>query len=191
MAACDPNAAHLALSRWQAWGSDVRIVTQNVDGLHGRAASDAGGDAGRDRLLELHGSLFRSRCVACGARRDHRDPIDTSSASALPRCGGPEDCRGLLRPDVVWFGESLEPEVIGTAFRWAETADVCLVVGTSAVVQPAASLAAGTQEAGGAIVEVNPEATPLTSRAAVSIRGGAAEVVPRIVPGDQPSVTSR
>lgn len=191
VAACDPNPAHLALARWQARGAGVRIVTQNVDGLHGRAASDAGVASGSELLLELHGSLFRTRCTSCDARREHRDPIDTASPATLPHCAASGDCRGLLRPDVVWFGESLDPAVIGAAFGWAETADVCLVVGTSAVVQPAASLAAVTHEAGGALIEVNPEPTPLTSRAAVSIRGGAADVVPRIVPGDQPSATSR
>lgn len=191
VADCDPNSAHVALARWQARGAGVRIVTQNVDGLHGRAASDTGVASGPELLLELHGSLSRTRCTSCDARRERRDPIDTTSAATLPHCAGAGDCRGLLRPDVVWFGESLDPAVIGAAFGWAETADVCLVVGTSAVVQPAASLAAVTREAGGALVEVNPEPTPLTWRAAVSIRGGAADVVPRIVPGDQPSATSR
>lgn len=190
IAACEPNAAHRALAAWQTTsGDDVVIATQNVDGLHGRAASDAGLEPGRGLLLELHGSLFRTRCTSCGERRPHRDPIDTASGASLPRC--PEGCGGLLRPDVVWFGEPLDPDVIEAAFRRAETADACLVVGTSAVVQPAASLATVTREAGGRLIEVNPERTRLTPVATSSLRGGAAETVPRIVPGDQPSVTSR
>lgn len=191
VAACEPNAAHLALARWQTGGSDVRIVTQNVDGLHGRAVSDAGAAAAPDRLLELHGSLFRTRCLSCGERREHRDSIETGPGASLPRCRGSDGCRGLLRPDVVWFGEPLDPDVIDAAFGWAGAADVCLVVGTSAVVQPAVSLAWATHERGGLVIEVNPEPTPLTSVSTVALRGGAAAVVPRIVPGDQPSVTSR
>ena len=84
------------------------------------------------------------------------------------------ECDGLLRPDVVWFGEPLDRDVIERAFRWAESAQVCLVVGTSAVVHPAASLATVTLETGGQLVEVNPEPTPLTQLAAASIRAGAA-----------------
>lgn len=191
VAACEPNAAHRALADWQAAREGVRIATQNVDGLHGRAASDAGLRTDRDTPLELHGSLFRTRCMSCGRRLEHRDPIDTGSAAALPRCSGPETCGGLLRPDVVWFGEPLDSDVIGTAFRWAETADACLVIGTSAVVQPAAGLAGVTRERGGRVIEVNPERTPLSGMAVVALRGGAAEVVPRLLADGQPSVTSR
>jgi len=110
---------------------------------------------------------------------EHRGKIDSTSAATLPLCPA---CGELARPDVVWFGEALERRVIDLAFRWAEAADVCLVVGTSAVVQPAASLATVTRDTGGAIIEVNPDATPLTPLAEVSIRGGAAEVIPTILP---------
>ena len=191
VAACEPNAAHRALAAWQAADAGVRIATQNVDGLHGRAAAESGIAAVAAMLLELHGSLFRIRCLSCGRRAEHRDPIDAGSVSGLPRCAGTGGCRGPLRPDVVWFGESLDPEVIETAFGWAGAADACLVVGTSAVVQPAARLAEVTREAGGAVIEVNPDRTPLTPLATVSLRGGAAAIVPRLVASDQPSVTSR
>jgi len=186
IARCRPNAAHVALARWQARAGGVRIATQNVDGLHARAresVDERGADvrpAGDPDLLELHGSIFRVRCTACGDRRDSREPIDATDLATLPRCAA---CRGLLRPDVVWFGESLDRDAIGRAFTWAERADVCLVIGTSAIVQPAASLATVTLECGGAIVEVNPEETPLTPVATSLIRGGAAEIVPRIIPG--------
>jgi NAD-dependent deacetylase len=189
IAACRPNAAHRALARWQARSGAVRIATQNVDGLHALARLEEPrhaesrtrrpADPGVPGLAELHGSIFRSRCPSCGTARENRQEIDASSIDALPAC---EECGGLLRPDVVWFGESLDPGVIGRAFEWAQAADVCLVVGTSAVVQPAASLAIVTRESGGSIVEVNPEATPLTAMAAVSIRSGAAAAVPGIVP---------
>ncbi|MFW6080075.1 MAG: SIR2 family NAD-dependent protein deacylase, partial [Gemmatimonadota bacterium] len=162
--------------------SSVRIVTQNVDALHTVAAREAAravGLAAQPALpLELHGSLFRVRCTGCGDRAEHREPIDARVASSLPRC---ERCGELLRPDVVWFGESLDGAVLEAAFRAAAEADACLVVGTSARVHPAASLPLETEAAGGAVVEVNPEPTPLTARAAVSIRAPAGDAVPRIL----------
>jgi NAD-dependent deacetylase len=183
---CRPNSAHLALAALAlARGiARARIVTQNVDGLHAVAAREAAaslaptGLAGSALPLELHGSLFRVRCTACGACDEHVDPIDASSADSLPRC---RRCRALLRPDIVWFGEPLDDAVLGEALTRARTADVCLVVGTSAVVQPAASVAMVTKRSGGHVIEVNPDTTPLTPFADVSIRGTAAAVVPHIV----------
>jgi NAD-dependent deacetylase len=183
---CRPNAAHVALAALTiARGrSRARIVTQNVDGLHAVAARDTATTllppARADAALpiELHGSLFRVRCTACGVRHEHVEPIDTSAIESLPRC---DRCRSLLRPDVVWFGEPLDDVALGEALERARTADVCLVVGTSAVVQPAASLAMVTKREGGQLIEVNPDTTPLTLLADVSIRGTAADVVPRIV----------
>jgi NAD-dependent deacetylase len=191
-AACEPNDAHLALARLAAQRDGVTIVTQNVDGLHTRAAERvaverAAGEgpptANIDEIaaarlpLELHGCLFRVRCPHCGERYGHREPIDAGSVATLPTC---RSCSSMLRPDIVWFGEPLG-ETIEIAFSLAQEADLCLVVGTSAVVQPAASIATVVRQAGGSIIEVNPEPTPLTSLAAVSLRGGAAEVVPTLV----------
>jgi len=89
----------------------------------------------------------------------------------------------MLRPDVVWFGEALDPHVIGASLEAARRADVCLVVGTSAVVYPAASVPEVTLQAGGSVIEINPEATPLTALAAVSLRGPAGELVPAVLSG--------
>lgn len=179
IAPCVPNAAHRALARWQARPhSDVRIATQNVDGLHSLALEAAGASGDATTLLEVHGALYRSRCTACGRRIDSREAPHATDAG-LPVC---QVCGGLLRPDVVWFGEALDSSVIGRAFEWAAIADACLVVGTSALVHPAASLPAVTRERGGQVVEVNPERTPLTSWATASVRGRAAEIVPAIVP---------
>lgn len=124
--------------------------------------------------LELHGCLFRTRCTRCSHRRDDRDAVDASAPGTLPRC---PRCGALLRPDVVWFGESLG-EAIERAFQLGAAAQVCLVVGTSAVVQPAASVALMTRRAGGAIIEVNPDETPLTPMAEISLRATAVEAVP-------------
>jgi NAD-dependent deacetylase len=179
VAECAPNAAHRALAAWALREGTVTIVTQNVDGLHTRAAREAAGSA--DPLpglpVEVHGSLLRDRCSACDARSEPR-PVDVRSLATLPRC---DRCGGMLRPDVVWFGEMLDEAVLATADAAAASADVCLVVGTSALVHPAASLPSRTRAHGGVVVEVNPEETPLTGAATVSVRGRAADVVPRLV----------
>lgn len=177
-----PNAAHLSLARWAIDRDDVTIVTQNVDGLHTRAAESAAQNLGRQDLagarpLELHGCLFRVRCTACEKRAAHHDPIDATSLETLPTCGS---CGRMVRPDVIWFGEPLGPE-IGQAFTLAQEAELCLVVGTSAVVQPAASIATVVRQGGGQVIEVNPEPTPLTPLAAVSFRAGAADMVPQLL----------
>ena len=155
---CRPNPAHRAMAELVRARHSC-VVTQNVDGLHERAteelpelssSEDAFVSAGvRDSNggpIELHGSLFRVRCTVCHARTPHREPVDASSDGALPACGA---CGGLLRPDVVWFGEPLDAAVIDSAFQAAQAADVCVVVGTSALVQPAASLPIATKRAGG------------------------------------------
>jgi NAD-dependent deacetylase len=128
--------------------------------------------------LELHGSLYRVRCTACAHRADHRNPVETSSREALPRC---PECGALLRPDVVWFGESLDRTVLEEAVARADAAEACLVVGTSAVVQPAASLATRAARGGAVLIEVNPESTPLTRSAKHAFRGDAADVVPALL----------
>ncbi len=172
VAACRPNEAHLSLARWAADRSGVGIITQNVDGLHVAAANDAGA------VLELHGSLFRTRCTRCGTTRESRELIDASAESALPRC---DRCGAMLRPDVVWFGESLDGHVLDRSFALAEQADVCVVVGTSGVVQPAASIASVAARAGAVLVEVNIEPTPITAQADLSLLGRAVEIVPQLL----------
>ena len=171
---CVPNGAHVSLAEKAKQHTGVVIATQNVDGLHRLAGAPDGA------LIELHGSLFRVRCTVCPWRDTHTSAIDASSRETLPRC---VICGALARPDIVWFGESLEPANIERAFAGAEAADVCLVIGTSGVVQPAASLASITRQAGGAVIEVNPVETPITSIATISIRGTAVEAVPNILDG--------
>ena len=176
IAQCVPNAAHLALARFALSRPNVRIVTQNVDELHCDAARAVAGEADPARAmpLELHGSIFRDRCSMCAFHRENREPVDFSSLASLPRC---EQCGALLRPDVIWFGERLVPGVLEEAFEWAGCADLCIVIGTSGVVEPAASIASTTRATGGDVIEVNPEETTLTRVATVSIRGTAVSVV--------------
>lgn len=181
VAGCDPNPAHRSLARFVRGHEGSRIVTQNVDGLHERAAREESGAAEgtpRERPLELHGSLFRTRCTGCSGRSPLVGPVDASREDTLPRC---ERCGSLLRPDVVWFGEALDPGVVEEAFEVAEAAALCVVVGTSAVVQPAASLPIATLRAGGTVVEVNPEPTALSPACTVSLHGPAGVVVPELL----------
>jgi NAD-dependent deacetylase len=142
-------------------------VTQNVDGLHGLAGSQ--------ELLEIHGSIWRVRCLGCGLEAEQR----RLDLPAPPRC---ETCGGLLRPGVVWFGESLDPGLLERAWRAAGEAEVMLVIGTSAVVHPAASLAGVAKQAGAYVIEVNPEPTPNTGQVDASLRGRAGELLPELLP---------
>lgn len=180
--ACQPNPGHEALARLALGPRTVRIVTQNVDGLHEAAARTVAedGDPSPALPLELHGSIFRVKCTSCTYKIPHRDPVSTDTPENLPHC---PVCSRLLRPDVVWYGESLDPGILSEAFRVAQESEVCLVVGTSALVQPAASVPLATYDAGGAIIEVNPTETPLTSMARVSLRGASGEILPELLEG--------
>jgi NAD-dependent deacetylase len=161
-----PNAAHVALARLEGSVPGFLLATQNVDALHSAAGSR--------RLVELHGSLWRLRCVGCGqAAEDRRVPLP----ELPPRCG----CAAILRPDVTWFGEMLPPRAVEEAVAAARSAEVVLVIGTSSIVYPAAALPEMARAAGGFVIEVNTEPTPLTVSAHVSLRGPAAELVPALV----------
>ena len=180
VARCTPNAAHLAIARFAASRPNVTVVTQNVDGLHQRAAREVAAEraeAPRD-VLALHGTLFGVRCTRCDHRAPHDGDVDASSLDALPSC---PRCGALLRPDVVWFGEALDPALLDAAFDAAARADACVVIGTSALVQPAASVATTAVRAGAALVEVTAEATELSRIARVSLRGPAGTLVPDVL----------
>jgi NAD-dependent deacetylase len=165
-AGVEPNPAHKALAQLEASVRDFTLITQNVDALHECAGSQ--------RLLKLHGDFWSVRCATCGQESENHDvPL----REIPPRCG----CGGLLRPGVVWFGESLPKDVLQRAFAAARRAQVFLVVGTSALVQPAASLPLAARDAGARVVEVNPEETPLTPLADVSLRGPAGEVLSKLL----------
>ena len=176
---CAPNAAHHAIARLAASRPGVTVVTQNVDGLHQRAEREAGG-AGASRVIALHGSLFGTRCARCDHVAPDDTPVDATSRETLPHC---PRCDALLRPGVVWFGEQLDPAVLDAAFAAAEEADACLVVGTSAVVHPAAGVAMAAARRGAALVEVNAEDTPLSGLARWTFRARAGELVPALLGG--------
>ena len=159
-----PNPAHHAIAQWQYQFREFSLVTQNVDGLHQTAGS-------RD-VIELHGSVWRARCLACGGRRNLRE---SSTANAVPSC---LDCGSSMRPDVVLFGELLPMGAFDQAASRAESCELCFVVGTSAVVYPAASIPEIARAAGAYMVEVNPERTPLSDLCDEMLTGKAGEILP-------------
>jgi NAD-dependent deacetylase len=161
-----PNAGHHALVRLEQAVPQFGLVTQNVDRLHQAAGSR--------KLVELHGNIWEVRCTGCEAVFD-RTGVELP---ATPHC---EQCGAWLRPAVVWFGELLPPGVLETAMAWACRAELFLVVGTSAVVMPAASLAYMARNAGAKVIEINPEATSTTKTANLSLRGKAGEILPHLV----------
>lgn len=165
IAKIQPNPAHYAIAELEKRYLEFTLITQNVDGLHLLAGSK--------KVIELHGSIWTIRCVECGNSSENRDvPI-----KILPRC----PCGGLLRPAVVWFGEPLPEEALFRAFEVSSSADVMLVVGTSGVVQPAASLALRARDAGAFVAELNPEATPLSSSVDLRLAGKAGELMPTLL----------
>ena len=152
-----PNPAHDALSALAQLVAHLTILTQNVDGLHALSLERAG-MAGRVEVVELHGNIWRTRCFRCAEEFEDRRPA--AEDAPPPHC----TCGGLLRPGVVWFGESLPARALVRAEQTATDCDVFLVVGTSAVVQPAASFAAVAARSGAVVAEFNLEATDLSAR---------------------------
>lgn len=161
----EPNAGHRALTVIERHAADFALITQNVDGLHQRAGSR--------RIIELHGNIGRVKCSREGVivtnwREDEQ----------VPRC---PDCGALLRPDVVWFEEALPAAALAAAEDAARRCVVLLVVGTSAEVYPAAALPMYAQASGATVVEINPNATPLSESADYVLRGPAGTILPALV----------
>lgn len=166
IAECAPNGGHRSLAAYGCLHPDFTLVTQNIDGLHRVAGSE--------RVLALHGDIFRVRCVAEGAtREDRRVPLP----EIPPRC----DCGALLRPDVVWFGEPLPEREMEAAAQASRLAALFLVIGTSGLVYPAASLPEIARRHGAYLVEINIEPTPLSSLADERIQGRATVVLPELL----------
>ncbi|MDT5398378.1 MAG: NAD-dependent deacetylase [Mycobacterium sp.] len=171
MKAVQPNDGHRAVAAWQDY-ADVHVVTQNVDDLHERAGST--------QAYHLHGSLFHFRCDRCQSGYEGElpampEPVETVHPPACARCGG------LIRPDVVWFGEQLPTEAWERSMAAVAGADVAIVVGTSAIVYPAASLPELALSEGIPVIEVNPEETPLSHNATISLRETAATALPGLL----------
>ncbi len=170
-----PNPGHLALVELERRVPRLTLITQNVDGLHQRAGSRA--------VVELHGNINRAKCFREGMVVEAWEDAG-QSPPACPHCGGP------LRPDVVWFGEALPLDALQAAVEATETCQIFFSIGTSGLVEPAASLAYAALKRGALAVEINPAATPLTERA-VHLRGPAGQVLPALVQAAWPLESGR
>lgn len=159
---CSPNPAHITLADWEKQGLLKTLITQNVDGLHVRAGSV--------NVYEVHGDIWAVRCISC----EYHGRLD-KPAAGIPLC---PLCNKYLRPDVVWFGETLSSTIMGKVYEELQQADVCIVIGTSALVQPAASFPLVVKQRQGKIIEVNIEQTFLTPIADYHLNGKAGRILP-------------
>ena len=159
-----PNEGHFAISQMEEF-KDVVILTQNIDGLHQRSGST--------NVLELHGSIIRIKCTVC----DFTDNITENFESLPPKC----KCGGMLRPDVVWFGESLPQNIWQSAIKEASVCDVMVIVGTSLVVSPANTLPVYAKQNGAILIEVNPEKTVMSNDMTLSIQATSVGVLPKML----------
>jgi NAD-dependent deacetylase len=166
IAKAEPNPGHNALAAFEGRTPAFTLVTQNVDGLHERA--------GNRNIVKLHGDIWRSRCLTCG--EEHAD--DRTELDRLPPVCA---CGGMLRPAVVWFGEGLRDGVWNAAERAVRSADAVLVIGTSAVVYPAAMLVPLAKKSGAKVIEVNTDETPMSTLVDASLRGASGRILPELL----------
>ena len=193
----EPNAGHRAIARLQSLVPEVTVITQNIDGLHQKAGSQ--------NVMELHGSLFRLKafvdpdemfaddkspviCHVCDgyAVHEHCDPYATREdfdaiglkPGPVPRCPG---CGAILRPDIVWYGEPLDIDILDGAMRSADECDALICIGSSLEVQPAASIPYRAKWGKALVVEINPEPTGFSFEADAFLQGKAAEILPALL----------
>jgi len=168
---CEPNPGHYALAELSYLSGHFDLITQNIDGLHQRAGS-------RD-IIELHGNLLENYCMRCGQRYsiDEFDEIFKDAKDHIPRC----HCGGLIRPDVVWFGETLPKENLEMAYGAAIHADVFLSIGTSGQVRPAADLPVLAKQSGAFLIEINTQKTVLSGESDLILQGNSSEILPQLV----------
>ena len=160
-----PNPGHSAIAELEKY-KEVTVLTQNIDGLHQRSGST--------KVLELHGSIIRIKCSVC----NFKDNIPTSFDELPPKCSS---CNNILRPDVVWFGESLPQDVWNQAIFEAESCDVMIIVGTSLVVSPANTLPVYAKQNNALLVEINPEETIMSSEMDLSLKMTSAKALPNLI----------
>lgn len=162
-----PNPGHIALAEMERRGFLKHIITQNIDNLHQVAGSSA--------VTEIHGNRTKMRCIGCG-RRWPREEFHSDEVP--PRC---PDCRELVKSDTVMFGEPIPPEALESCYREAQRADAVLLVGTSAVVYPAAEFPVIAYRQGAKLVEINPQETPLSEISSAVLRAPSGEVLPQLL----------
>jgi NAD-dependent deacetylase len=177
-----PSLGHLAVKELEDLGKVLAVVTQNIDRLHHRAGNSPG------KIIELHGTAFSVSCLGCGKKYD-RDEIQDRLRSGvkIPYC---DACSGILKPDTVSFGQSMPERVVAEAFRYAEECDLCLVLGSSLVVYPAAHVPSHAFERGAKLVIINRDPTPLDGMAHVVIHDSIGKVLGEIMAHVKQSVFS-
>jgi len=159
-----PNLGHKAIAELEKY-AEVVVLTQNIDGLHHKSGSS--------KVLELHGSIVKIKCSVC----DYKEEILTEILDLPPYC----KCGNILRPDVVWFGESLPQDVWQNAIIFASQCDLMIIVGTSLVVSPANTLPIYAKQNNATLIEINPENTEMSEEMDIVIRNTSAEVLPKLV----------
>lgn len=173
LAEAEPNPAHYAIAELHRLGRLDCVITQNVDNLHQKAGVP------EDRVLELHGNMRRVVCMGCGSRFPMPDMVQkVKEGMESPDC---PQCHGILKPDAVLFGEALPLVTLREATHRAQKCDLCLVIGSTLLVYPAAYVPAYAREAGAKLAIVNLTPTPLDHDATVCIQGKAGEIMPRVM----------
>lgn len=162
--AAKPNPGHQAIAELEKY-KDVVVLTQNIDGLHQRAGST--------KVLELHGSIIRIKCTVCDFKGDFKSSFD----ELPPKC----KCGNILRPDVVWFGESLPQDVWQEAIIQANSCDMMIIAGTSLVVSPANTLPIYARQNNAILIEVNPEETVMSQDMQLSLKTTSANALPKLI----------
>ena len=162
--AAEPNPGHKAIAELEKFYK-VTVLTQNIDGLHQRAGSS--------RVLELHGSIVRIKCTVCDFQADITEDFE----EIPPKC----NCGNILRPDVVWFGESLPQDVWTNAMKEASLCDIMIIAGTSLVVSPANTLPAFAKQNNAILIEINPEETVMSNEMDISVRDTSSKILPQLV----------
>jgi NAD-dependent deacetylase len=169
----EPNPAHYAIAELYQLGKSDCVITQNIDNLHQKAGVP------EDRVLELHGNMRWVVCLSCGRRFSLFEILQNiKEGIEVPDC---PDCQGILKPDVVFFGEALPQDTLLEAIRWAQNCDLFIVVGSTLTVYPAAYIPTHAREAGARLAVVNLTPTPVDHYATVVIQGEAGEIMPRVM----------
>ena len=164
-----PNRAHLAVKRLEDTGKLLAIVTQNIDNLHQKAGNSS------EKIIEIHGTAFSVSCLSCGKKYD-RDDIQTRLEAGLevPRC---DHCGGILKPNTISFGQAMPQDKLEAAFMHARACDLCIVLGSSLVVYPAASIPLSAVQAGAKLMIINRDETALDAKADLISHGSVSEVL--------------
>jgi NAD-dependent deacetylase len=173
MKKANPNPAHKAIKTLEDMGKLLAVVTQNIDNLHQRAGNSA------EKIIEIHGTAFRVSCLTCGKRYE-REEVEKRIRSGvkIPYC---DDCGGILKPDTISFGQAMPEHELKEAFRLAESCDLCMVLGSSLVVYPAAAIPEHAVASGASLFIVNRDPTPLDDRAVVVINDLVGKILPQLL----------